>query len=297
MKKFAVVALLPLVVSPLRAETFHAAPGLSDAAIRGAIHEARRKDIDPEISKLIDTMRDGGERRARIEAAQALAERYSAQSSIDRERIVDALLFATSDNDRAFRHYPIVALGRVAEEADETVATRIAQDLGQRIYDQRVRTPFEEAGERVDLLGAYARTGGRARALIGQHVDQFLSAVIDEARDSGNDREKALALRALNIYMGRSVSTLYFDKRDAFARIAADLIPLPLGADRERDIDARSEYARALVFLGARRTTVLIEDPAQRQKLHDRLEELYNNEPDPSLKYYLGLVLGHRLIQ
>ena len=289
MKRIAVVALVPLFSAPVFAQ-FHSIAH-DDLAIRAAIHESKRKDIDPQTSRLIDRMRDGKERRERIEATQQLAESYSAQSAIDRERIVDALLFAASDNDRAFRHYPIVALGQVAEQAEPFAATRIAQELGQRIYEGRVRSPFDEAGERVDLMGAYARTAGRAQVFSGQHVQQFLDAVIQEAQES-DSRGKALSLRALNIFLSRGAATLWTDKRDAFASIAAQLIPLPLGADRERDLDARSEYARTLVFLGARRAYVLIEDPALRQKLHDRLEELYGNEPDPSLKFYLGLTLG-----
>jgi hypothetical protein len=287
MKKLLALAAIAVLPSLSHADGF----GVPLGGISVTLGESKATQFNEEISKLIETVRIGTDRKPRIDAVRELEERYATQTSMAKTRIVDALLAASDDNDHAFRHFPVAALGHIAEQSDDYTVDRVAQGLGQKIENLRIRTPFTENGERADLLIAYARTGGKAHIVAARHADQFLDGVLDEVRES-DSRGKTLAFRALNMFLGRAVNRIYNERRETFSRIARDLIPLP----SDPEIDARAEYAKAMVFLNGRRTTILIDDPMLRQQLHDRLEAMYNEERDPSLRYYLGLHLGHRQI-
>lgn len=265
--------------------------GLRDLkAVEVAVRESKDATFDPEVTRLLETLRTGAGIRDRIDAVKALEGMYPTRSFLDQQRIVDALLFAGRDNDRTFRHYPVAAVGRIGEISDRATATKIARELGQRIRDGRVRTPFDAEGEQEDLLLAFARAGAQAELNAGEDVTQFLDGVSDGLRDPLSRTRRASGL-ALNGFLSAAAGRLWFERREVFARVAGDLLAL----GREQDDAARWEIVRTLMLLYAHRPTPFLDDPAVRQRVRDRLEQIRREEHTLRLQQYLDLHLLGRL--
>lgn len=226
-------ALLPFLAVALLARAAlgaePAAPTLSqtDSGIKESLAEAKKKSLDPEISRLLAQVRDiSAAVKVRIDAMRKLEAMIAAAGPLDQGSIADALVQQARSPVPEIRQTAILLAGQAAEDAtqkveEENAWTRsetpnepayrvpdlIAQGLAAEIRSNSPASHAADGGVRSDLLIAYSRAGARVRSgagLMGRDVDDFLKAVADDIRTGvavEGDPAKGRAAYALDHFL------------------------------------------------------------------------------------------------
>jgi len=220
------------------------APTLSheEPKVRATLQEAREKDLDPQITRLLDILRNGRDRRARLEAMRKLEGAVAKASTLDQGRIVAAFSWAIGSAEKDIQRQAILSSARVAENATERiemenswtgadlythpaylVPERLSVGLAQWLRSHP-GSAAPEADLRSEVLLAFARTGSRVRTPGGfqtDDVDVFLQTALEDIRlgvQTPGDTRKERAMVALDHYLTGSLASRVIPGAGGFLR-------------------------------------------------------------------------------